>query len=346
VDRAGRAWLGAGLVTLAPTPSGPSATRTLPATRTASAAGVLGVIPTIELALAATAPSVLGISAARVGAGIVVVLFGHPEAGRGDPVASELLQLYRPRLLSSAELGVQPRPTVTADQMEALLRWWLGQLNKLFGVVLDPANYPDKRGAYHAQAHFGTLLSLDRLLACVLEVLMHARRDEFVRKLLLFDCLDLLEGFHQGGYEQLCNPGTVREQLNELEAQLPPQVGELLLPRCRRAVRALEQLQDGFYVHERLGEAGLRIRSQSGQVQTVSLSVAVARYLRIVRNATHAFHQMARQRPDHISLLASHNGELPADLSDLAFLHFVCLLADPARLLPGALRQQRYGVDA
>src|SRR5215216_3480845 len=36
VDSAGPAWLGAGLVTLAPTPSGPSATRTLPATRTAS----------------------------------------------------------------------------------------------------------------------------------------------------------------------------------------------------------------------------------------------------------------------------------------------------------------------
>jgi hypothetical protein len=41
VDSTGRAWLGAGLVTLAPTPSGPSTTRTLPATRTASAAGVL-----------------------------------------------------------------------------------------------------------------------------------------------------------------------------------------------------------------------------------------------------------------------------------------------------------------
>ena len=36
VDSTGRARLGAGLVTLAPTPSGPSATRTLPATRTAS----------------------------------------------------------------------------------------------------------------------------------------------------------------------------------------------------------------------------------------------------------------------------------------------------------------------
>src|SRR4029453_8464664 len=38
----GPAGPGAGLVTLAPTPPGPSATRTLPATRTASAAGVLG----------------------------------------------------------------------------------------------------------------------------------------------------------------------------------------------------------------------------------------------------------------------------------------------------------------
>jgi hypothetical protein len=281
-----------------------------------------------------------------VGAGIVVVLFGRPQAGRRDPVASELLQLYQPRLLSSTELGVQPRPAVTADQIEALLRWWLGQLNKLFGVVLDPANYPDQRGVYKAPAHFGALLSLDRLLACVLEVLIHARRDEFVRKLLLFDCLDLLEGFHQGGYEQLCNAATVREQLNELEVLLPAQVGELILPRCRRAVRALELLQDGFYVHERLSQDGLRIRNQSGQLQTVSLPVAAARYMRVVRNATHAFHQMVRQRPDQISLLAAHTGELPPDLSDLAFLHFVRVLADPAKLLPGALRQQRYGANS
>jgi hypothetical protein len=54
---------------------------------------------------------------------------------------------------------------------------------------------------------------------------------------------------------------------------------------------------------------------------------------------------MARQRPDQISLLAAHNGELPPDLSDLAFLHFVRVLADPAKLLPGAQRQQRYGTD-
>src|SRR4029450_9472842 len=44
VDSTGPAEPGAGLVTLATTPSGPSATRTLPATRTASAAGVLAAV--------------------------------------------------------------------------------------------------------------------------------------------------------------------------------------------------------------------------------------------------------------------------------------------------------------
>jgi hypothetical protein len=301
--------------------------------------------PTIELALAATSPWLLGITATRVGAGLIVVLFGHPEAGRGDVFASELIQLYQPRLLSSAERVVQPRPTVTATQIEALLRWWIGQLNKLFGVVLDPTNYPNHEDTYNAQAHFGALLSLDRLLAYVLGVLIHARRDEFSRKLLLFDCLDLLQGFHQGSYEQLCNPRTVREQLDELTILLPAEVGQLLLPRCHRAVEALEQLQDGFYVHERLGPAGLQIRNQRGQLQTIPPPEAVARYLQVVRNATHAFHQMAQHRPDRISLLAAHNGELPPDLSDLAFLHFMRVLADPAKLLPGALRQQRYGTN-
>ena len=317
----------------------------LPAARGLQGSMGRGIAPTIELALAATSPWVLGITATRVGAGLIVVLFGHPEAGRADVFASELIELYRPRLLSSAERVVQPQPTVTATQIEALLRWWIGQLNKLFGLLLDPTNYPNNDNSYNAQAHFGDLLSLDRLLACVLGVLIHARRDEFSRKLLLFDCLDLLEGFHQGGYEQLCNPRTVREQLDELTTLLPAEVGQLVLPRCHRAVEALEQLQDGFYVHERLGSAGLQIRNKRDQLETVSLPAAVARYLRVVRNATHAFHQMAQRRPDHISLLAAHNGELSPDLSDLAFLHFVRVLADPAELLPRALRQQRYGTN-
>jgi hypothetical protein len=303
----------------------------------------LGTAPTIEVALAATSPWVLGISATRVGAGLIVVLFGHPEPGRGDIFASELIQLYQPRLLSSADRVVQPQPTVTATQIEALLRWWIGQLNKLFGVVLDPANYPNRGNSYNAQAHYGSLLSLDRLFACVLGVLIYARRDEFLRKLLLFDCLDLLEGFHQGPYEQLCNPRTVREQLNELTTSLPAEVAQLLLPRCHRAVEALEQVQDGFYVHERHGSAGLQVRNQRGQLETISLPAAVARYLRVVRNAAHAFHQMAQRRPDLISLLAAHNGELSPELSDLAFLHFLRVLADPAKLLPRALYQQRYG---
>jgi hypothetical protein len=303
------------------------------------------IASTVNLALAATSPWLLGITATRVGAGLIVVLFGHPAAGR-DGFASELIQLYRPQLLSSAELDVRPRPTVTASQIEALLHWWIGQLNKLFGVVLDPANYPNHDNSYNAQAHYGSLLSLDRLLACVLEVLIHARRDEFARKVLLFDCLDLLEGFQRGTYEQLCNPRTVREQLDQLTTLVPAEVGQLLLPRCHDAVEALEQLQDGFYVHERLGPVGLQIRNKGGQLQTIPLPVAVARYLRVVRDATHAFHEMAQRRPDRISLLAAHDGELPPALSDLAFLHFVRLLADPAKLLPGALRQQRYGANA
>ena len=50
MDSTGQPRLGAGLVTLAPTPSGPSATRTLPATRTASAAGVLASLAALPIA--------------------------------------------------------------------------------------------------------------------------------------------------------------------------------------------------------------------------------------------------------------------------------------------------------
>jgi hypothetical protein len=313
----------------------------LPAARGLMGVSGLGIAPTVEIALAIVAPWVLGIAANRAAGGIVVVLFGRVEAGRRDSAASELLDLYQPRLLTAAEQRVLAAPSMTAAQAEALLRWWVARLNALFGLALDPASYQDEQGVYHVQRHFGALLSLDRLLACVLGLLVHYRRDEFARKLLLFEALDLLEGLHQPAVEQLCNYTFVDQELKRLEAELPSEVAGLVLPRCRRAAEALRRLQEGFYLHERIESGNIELPRDNGQVQVTALPEAVARYLRVVRNASHTFDEMVRRRPYKISLLAMHDGGLPADLADLAFFHFVRILTDPRSLLPGWLRGRR-----
>jgi hypothetical protein len=305
-----------------------------------------GIVPALDLPLIVAAPWVFGITTTRIGAGTIVVLFGRPEAGRQGAVAGELLQLYRPYLLSSPIRNVMPQPRVTAVEIECLLRWWVGRLNELFGVVLDPAIYQDDEGTYNVQNHLGALLSMDRLLACVLEILIHSRRDEFIRKLLLFEVLDLLEGFGVGGYDQLCNPTFVQTEVDRLAAELPAEVANLILPRCRRASDALRDLQDGFYLNERRRPGSMKVPDKSGKLQIRPMATAVSQYLRVVRNAGHGFGEMVRERPHQVSLLATHTGELPPELSDLAFVHLLRVLADPVRLVPGKVRRRRYGTTA
>jgi hypothetical protein len=237
------------------------------------------------------------------------------------------------------------QPRVTAGESEKLLRWWVNQLNQLFGIVLDPVTYQNDQGVYNVRSHFGALLSLDRLLACVLEILIHSRRDEFIRKLLLFEALDLLEGFGVGSYDQFCNPAFVQTELDRLEEKLPVAISNLVLPRCRRATDALRRLGDGFYLAERRsGLNSIQVPDRNQQLKGKPIAAAVAQYLRVVRNAGHGFAEMARERPYQISLLATHTGDLPPELSDLAFLHWLRVLVDPVRLVPGKLRQRRYGV--
>src|SRR5215218_65397 len=95
VDSAGPAWLGAGLVTLAPTPSGPSATRTLPATRTASAAGVLSALPALDpqpppilITRRTTKPTKSLLNAGMVGAGGVEPPSSSVSANNGEPLCA------------------------------------------------------------------------------------------------------------------------------------------------------------------------------------------------------------------------------------------------------------------
>src|SRR6266498_93574 len=301
-----------------------------------------GIGTFIEIPLTVMAPWLLGIAARRVG-GLVVVLFRHLEDGHGPGPDDDMLQLYRPRLLAMATREALPRPEATAAQAESLLRWWVQRLNEFFEVVLDPANYRIQADwSYDPRSHLGTLLTVDRLLACVLGVLVDTGRNEFIRKLLLFDTLDLLDGLYQGGYDQLCKHSVVEQRLMLLTETLPPDIGSLLLPRCQRAADALHSLQDGFFLTERLGSTGLQMQRPKGAgLQTRPLEGATAAYLRVVRNASHSFRDMIRKAPDDISLLAAHDGELPAELADLAFLHFLYLLVAPTTLLPGWLRKAK-----
>jgi len=74
------------------------------------------------------------------------------------------------------------------------------------------------------------------------------------------------------------------------------------------------------------------VPDKHGNDRMMSLEAAAAAYLRVLRNAGHAFGSRAGQRARDEVLLMSHNGEIPLDLPDLAYLYLLRLLARPEDL--------------
>jgi hypothetical protein len=286
----------------------------------------LGVSAMLDPALVVLCPWLLGMSTGRRG-GLILVLFGQLEPGRRKPPV-EMVDLVRPRLLAPITADTLPRPDLRPTQTELFVKWWVARLNDLLLVLLDPANFRDQARRYDPRSHMGMVLTLDRLFACVQDILIESRRDEFIRKALLFDALDLVEGMGLGGSQQLFSHSVVIRELQRLAEELPEEAARVTLGRCKNASDALWEVRKGFYLAERVKDEGIEIRSKSGQLQTMSMDRAVAGYLRLVRNSIHSFGRHVLDDRD-VSLLVAHDGELPNGLADLAFLQLLRLVDNP-----------------
>ena len=110
-----------------------------------------------------------------------------------------------------------------------------------------------------------------------------------------------------------------------------PGPAAVLLPRCRRAVAALEDLTSGFYLTERIESGQLRLRTKKGGWESVSLDAASAEYLNLIRDAGHTLRQKMTNERD-LSLFVANNGEVDPGVADVPFVHLIRLLADPTDL--------------
>lgn len=297
--------------------------------------GGYGIGPRLDPALAICAPWVLGLSANRVG-GAVVLLFGTVEAGRHEGVYGELIELLRPELFSADELSTGAQPMMSPTDQVALLRWWVDGLNNLAAVEFDPAAHVVD-GTFDPLRQVGTTLTLDRLFACVQTILIGSRRNEFVRKAMLFDALDLLEGLRQGGRDVTLNPTRAAAKLDTLAEGLPPAVASVVLPRCRAAVRALHSVADGFWVQSRRTKEGILLPDKHGNERDVPMNQAVPAYLTVVRNATHGLSRGLRD-PRARALFTLHDGSIPSDIPDIALLHLLALLQNPSSIADPAYK--------
>ncbi|MEU5946351.1 hypothetical protein ABZ793_12405 [Micromonospora sp. NPDC047465] len=265
--------------------------------------------------LGAMTPTFWAFSAHRT-FGPLIFSLGHTINGtRSGP--GEFLHLLPSQGALRATWSITDLPPIACSEAVA---WWAARLDALFGVVSDLAVFADGSGLYNPRKHLQALLTVEQLFRRV-GSLLTSPRDAHVQRVLLFTVLDTVERLTGRDIDRLCYLPFAEKKLKELEASVPPAAGAILLPLAQRAVVALKELQDGFFMPGQLA---------SGQVAGLSKDVAAARYVKVLRNATHGHGAKSVNLVDQTNaLLAHHDGDIPHDLPLLGYLYLLDWIARP-----------------
>lgn len=271
----------------------------------------------------AASPAIWSVAASRT-FGTLMVLLGTGFSGTtGDP--GEPLQT----ILVKSPIKTYPVPSHTLTDEVAAVTWWSGALSDLFGAVGDPTLFGTSNVDYAPSAHLGLMLTIEQLFRCLSSLLVQ-HRDVIARRTLLLKCLDTLEGLTGHDLNSMFNVATAEKAADRVRQQVPESAGRVLLPNVDRALEALSMVQDGFVLARQLGEDRIAWGSKSA-----TFADAAAYYLVAIRNATHGYggnkRDASRQERD-TALMIQHNGEIPDDLSFLAYLYVLDLLCSPERL--------------
>jgi hypothetical protein len=273
--------------------------------------------------LGALSPYVWAFPATRL-SGTVIYTLGTAISGAAGE-ALEPLQLLPTR----AALEPIPPPTLSPNASSAAITWWVRRLDKALSVISDPALFSDSNGHYVPSHHQHAMLSLDQVFRRTGSI-QRSYGDGDARRVLLFTVLDTLERLTDRRLVDLCTHSFALRTLKEVRMDMNAEAQEVLLPAAERAVRALEQVQDGFYLHRQTGATSIDFSLADGTSERYTPEQAAAEYIRVLRNATHG-HGSNREDavPRTDALLAHHDGTIHHDLPLLGYLYLLELLTRP-----------------
>lgn len=264
--------------------------------------------------------------------GAVLYCLGQPLAGTTD-TAAEILQLLP---VQGAEAST-PVPALSPTASGAAVEWWASKLNELFAVLTDPAVFCDQNGTYVAEKHLHALLTVEQLFRRVYSIQVSVR-DANARRVLLFSVLDTLERLTGRNVETHCTMSLAAKTRDRLRALIPADAAEVLLPGADSAVRALSKAKRGFFMADPATVA-IELPARKGGSSVVPLDQALAKYVQVLRDATHGHGANRANRVDETNaLLAHHSGHLPHDLGLLGYLYLLDLLCRPDDLVRGLYR--------
>lgn len=252
---------------------------------------------------------------------------------RAEPM--EPLQLLpvsgpQPRALPK----IEPDPSAWAEA----IRWWADRLSDMFRYLTDPSTFADKHGVYSPQDHQNWLLNFDQVFVLTNTLLTQAR-DITAQRVVMNDLLDIFAGRIIGGddFEKLFKLSEAQKVADRVREALPKNVADILVPAVDRALASLADAQKGFYIQQQTKTSNLRLRQPDGTYIQMAPEAAVAKLMKLYRNATHGFGSggrrgSAEKQRTEASVLVHHNGNLPSDLVLLPYLYLLDTLIDPENM--------------
>lgn len=277
--------------------------------------------------LGALTPFIWGFSAPRA-FGTVIYSFGRP-LNATQAQAAELLQL----LPTQSAVRSTPMHSTPTKAAAAALDWWATRLDTLFGVITNPAVFTDRQGRYLPAKHLHALASVEQLFRRVSSIQTN-HRDTNARRVLLFTVLDTLERLTGRPIDEVCSLRFAQTALDRVSDDMNSDAAAILLPAARRGVEALREAQTNLFQIRQTGASHVEVPASGGQAaQRLDPEQATAKYLKVLRNATHGH---GSKEPKQIgltnTLLAHHDGSLPHDVGLLGYLYLLDVLVHPDKL--------------
>lgn len=289
---------------------------------------IIGVVHYLGPLLGCLAPRFWCLPATRVTA---VVLFSLGLDVNGfDNIPVEQMQL----LPTAGRTDPVPRIEAPSEAWAQSIHWWTFRLNQMFAYLSDPATFGDANGVYVPHAHQHWMLTFGEAFGLMASV-QSAGRDVTAQRVLMNTLLDLTERITGADFDRLCTLSYAEKRAAHIREKMPKSAAAVLMPAADRAIAALAQIQQGFFVRRLRGEANVVLHLPDGSVEEKSPERSVAMLLKLFRNATHGFggkSEAAHKSEVDAALLAQFDGRMPNDIVLLPYLYLLDVLCNPERV--------------
>jgi hypothetical protein len=270
----------------------------------------------------------------------LVLFFGANLELRRNP-EEDFNDLFRPRVHDRPMKWGDPPfwEDVSQADAEVLLPWWVARMNVLFSHASDPTRFADSFGRHDPGAQTAWHLTLERALADASLLLSDPNQADIIRSQIAFDLLDKCEsllGYSRSGpgfKELLRRSGTVR-RLNRCWEDLPGGLPRHFRRHTRRVFDAMYEDVREHALANRRTKRGMLVAADDPLVpRPLSMEGYVSQLMRTARNSAHGLARPLRGAEG--LLTATHDGEIPTQLSDVAALVLFGLVAGAEDLCAG-----------